>query len=122
MTTAPTMSPMISAVTNERFICKLLSIFLSRRKRIVRLHHQIAQEFVGRVDRGRPQDKTILPAVFADQAQPELVVLEEVSTKLRHGHALGLRSFRQALQGGVVEGKSEPVFARKIFRKGPRAL
>ena len=78
MIIALTSRPTASAATEERFTGELLSIFLRRRKRIVRAHDQFAEELVRCVHRLAVEHELSLAAVFLNEAETELVVLEEL--------------------------------------------
>ena len=71
ITIPPAMKPMISAERGGRVIYRLLSILVGRCKRIVRLHHQIAQKLVRRIDRCRdPEMKAFCPVFFRMRLSP----------------------------------------------------
>ena len=112
----------MSAERSVRFICGLLSILFRRCKRIVRLHHQIAQKLVRSIDCAAAQDERFLSGVFPNEIESELAILKEVRAKFRHRHALGLRPLNQARESSVVELNFECVLISKLIRKGSRAL
>src|SRR4051794_25657275 len=68
MTIALTITPTTIAAMEERFTAKVLSIFLRRRKRIVRAHHQLAQELIRRIHRGAGEEETALASVLLHEA------------------------------------------------------
>ena len=68
----------------------------------MRLHDKIAEEFVRSVDRRSIKNKLRLPRVLFDEAHSELVIPEQMSAQVAHGHALGLRSLDQATDRALV--------------------
>ena len=122
ITIAPAMKPMISAERGGRVICRLLSILAGRCKRIVRLHYQIAQKLVRRIDRCATQNESFLTGIFLNEIESELVILKEMRAKFRHCHAFGLGSFDQTRAGRVVEGNFDSMLMAKFIRKGAHTL
>src|SRR4051812_34722726 len=78
ITIALTSAPRTSAMTDERFTDKLLSMILRGRKRIVRADDQLAEELVRRIDCLATENEAGLAGVLLHQAQAELIILEQM--------------------------------------------
>src|SRR5437763_15882130 len=86
--------PMIKVAKSGRFM-KKESGFRARHCRIIRLHHQLAQASVRRIDRFRAKDELGPAGVLLHQAQSKLVILEKMGAEIVHVHSLGLGAFHQ---------------------------
>src|SRR5438876_1634751 len=93
ITITATATPMISVVINERFMTV-------RRFAPLQPDSTTAprgrSEIVRSVDRRSIKNKLRSPCVLFDEAQSELVILEQMRAQVGHGHPLGLRTLDQA--------------------------
>ena len=85
------------------------SSFLRGCNGVIGLHHEFAEELVRGIDRFGVKKKRCSARVLFDQAQPELIVLEQMGAKIAHGHSLGLRALDQTTYRAVIKNNFQPV-------------